>query len=984
MDYILSHIENQLSLLDEGSYDYITCLRTRIEYSLFLCLGILWENFDKLQVSKQKNIIASLNNLSIGSAVSAIRELNAFSDQHTVFNKKCGKLLDSYPAIRNSKMGHGYEMSASIASALTPLYHDILNNSQLLQESCDIIVIKQYDSVTDKYVGIRFPANQNGQGVRWSCPKELIPHSQANFPQTYIVYRNTYHKISPFVFVDPSTQTPFVFNSLLEKLVGKVRLNSIFPAVSGSSSRDYNFNELVYLSTTDGNRQISQSNGTIMNIFKTNYDKYIDVGFHKLIEDFLFKNRAYVSATVWGHGGVGKTACIQKICYDLFNDNNKQFSYIIFITAKDRTYNPKTGKIDVSIGNISLYSEVIRSIASVLFDDVDSTLTSEALAEYERRISNFEDTLLIVIDDYETFEDSEKAKISDFLGKLDTHYHKAIITTRNRRFVIGQPISCNELDCQSTKSFIQTAIKEQHSAHCTDMDRVLSDESLLTRIFEATSGRPIFIYQFIYLFIQKGYQQDLIDGIRNSPNAQEFLYGRIYQYLSNPAQYLFASISALTDTDLRFNLNILEHILSKVITEKAQFEESLEELENQRVIELSGNTYGRVYSPELLKIMETQYQKYPQDFKSTVKNLLDEIGGKSIKGSIFEAMLEQADRSRTFGNEEETISKYRHLLNDSNVPPSVQKTAIKHLADYLSNFRLNTVSAIIAMEEYLSLFPDDADIYILYTYLLWSQGVDEKEKAVNIIRDFFDKANHKKTSLNYLTYFALGVGYTIDFDIRYKAYSKEGLRKKQYSKTFNEYGKLLFDYVKNHPYIKGKPALFHNIRVALVQTAKLCNAMGQDGKNPDIVEYGLEICTWMRQSAVKEPFLGQITRLQNSLQNITPNSLHSDMTPSSMLSPNMETGLTDSDDTQDSFWSAGKQYNIDDIVEVTVVRIMPYGVLVSLDESTKGLIHISEIADRYIANINAEFTVGHSYTARIIEIDFTSRHISLSTTQFHS
>lgn len=982
MDYILSRIENQLSLLDEGSYDYITCLRTRIEYSLFLCLGILWENFDKLPADKQTSIISSLDNLSIGSAVSAIRDLNALSS-YAVFNKKCGRLLDSYPAIRNAKMGHGYEMAAGVASALAPLYRDIFANSQLLQEACDIIVVKQYDPTTDQYSGIRFPADQNGQGTRWSCPKELIADDKAEFPKTYMVYRDTYHKISPFVFVDPSTQTPFVFNSLVEKLVGKVRLNSIFPAVSGSSSRDHSFNELIYLSQTDGRRQISQSNGTIMNVFEPNYDKYIDVGFHKLIEDFLFRNRAYVSATVWGHGGVGKTACIQKVCYDLFNNSEKQFSYIVFITAKDRTYNPKTGKINASAEHISLYSELIKSIAAVLFSDVDAPLTDAALAEYEQRISSFEDTLLIVIDDYETFEDSEKAKMADFLSKLDTRYHKAIITTRNRRFAIGQSLSCNELDCQGTKVFIQTVVKEQHAAHYADMERVLADEALLTRIFKATSGRPIFIYQFIYIFMQKGYREDLLDGIRSNPNAQEFLYGRIYQYLSQPAQYLFATISTLIDDDLRFNLNILEHILSKVIAEKAQFEESLAELESQKVIELAGDTYGRVYSQELLEIMINQYQKYPQDFQSTVKNLLDEIGGKNIKGSVFAAMLEQADRSRTFGNEEETISKYRHILNSPKAPHDIRKTAVKHLADYLSNSRLDTASAIRTVEEYLPAFPDDVDIYIYYTYLLWSQGVAEKEKAVNAIQSFFSKPNHKKTNPDYLTYFALGVGYIIDFDIRYRKYSKGGLRKAQYNRTFNEYGKLLFKYVKDHPYMKGKPALFHNIRVALVQTAKLCNAMGQDGKCPDVVAYGLEICAWMQQSAVKEPFLSQITHLQNSLQNIVSNPTQPDKSLPGILGPNMETGLTDSDDTQDSFWSGGKQYSVGDVVEVTVTRIMSYGVFASLDESTKGLIHISEIADRYIADIGSEFTVGQSCTARIIGIDFTSQRISLSTTQFH-
>lgn len=64
--------------------------------------------------------------------------------------------------------------------------------------------------------------------------------------------------------------------------------------------------------------------------------------------------------------------------------------------------------------------------------------------------------------------------------------------------------------------------------------------------------------------------------------------------------------------------------------------------------------------------------------------------------------------------------------------------------------------------------------------------------------------------------------------------------------------------------------------------------MGQDGKCPDVVAYGLEICAWIQQSAVKEPFLSQITHLQNSLQNIVSNPAQPDKSLPGILSPNME------------------------------------------------------------------------------------------------
>ena len=981
MDFILKRIENNLLLCDPGSYDYITCLRARIEYCLFLCLGFTWKNFDGIAPEKQQKIVSDLSNLSIGSTVAAIRDLDS-SHKEVLATKKCGKFIDDYPSIRNKKMGHGYEMGAAIASALEPLYQDLIDNIPLLKESCDIIVIRRYNTSSESYEGIRFSSDANGQGARWSCPKELLPQEEQEFPRTYISYNDQYFKISPFVFIDPTSQQPFVFSSLTEKIIGKVKLCSLLPSISGVDHIELNFKELECLSKSDDGRQFSQSNGTIMNLFSPNYSQYVDVGFHKLIENFLHKNRAYVSATVWGHGGVGKTACIQKVCYDLFNSNNKSFSYIVFISAKDRVYNTKTGSIDSNTGNVRLYSEVIECITSVLFGAIDPLGDNvEKLSEYESRICNFEDSMLVVIDDYETFEDIEKEKISAFLSRLNAQYHKVIITTRNKRFVIGEAISCNELDIAKTKEFIESVVKAQYSDHYPAMHKLLADEDALHCIHKATSGRPIFIYQFIYIYIQKGYREKVIADIRSSPNAEEFLYGRIFDYLSTSAKYIFATISILTDNDLRFNLNVLEHVLSKAISDEDLFATSLEELSNQRVIELISEGYGRVYSQELLKIMSAQYQKFSPDFQSTVKNLLDGIGGKNITGSIFEAMLEQADKSRIFGNEKETTGLYRRVLNNENIPYALRKTALKHITDYLSNARLNIPSAICVMEEYLSAFADDAEIYTLYVYLLWSQGKIEKEKATNVIRTYFASENHKKTDPKNLTFFALGTGYCIDFDLQYREYPTESLRRAQLAKTFNEYGKMLFDNVRRRV-LKGKPALFHNIRVALIQTVKLCCAMGKDGKNTDKINYGLTICQWMLNSNIKEPFLTQISRLEEDLKKSANvcGATKAETLPN--LEPQIDTTQSGSTVSEDSIWNNGKQYSVGDVVDVKITRIMSYGAFASLDQETTGLIHISEIADRYIEDIFTEFTPGEICKAKVVAIEATNQRITLSTMDF--
>ncbi|MBB6177597.1 general stress protein 13 [Anoxybacillus tengchongensis] len=66
------------------------------------------------------------------------------------------------------------------------------------------------------------------------------------------------------------------------------------------------------------------------------------------------------------------------------------------------------------------------------------------------------------------------------------------------------------------------------------------------------------------------------------------------------------------------------------------------------------------------------------------------------------------------------------------------------------------------------------------------------------------------------------------------------------------------------------------------------------------------------------------------------------------------------------------------IVTGIVTGIQPYGIFVSLDERTQGLIHISEITDGYVKNIYDYVNVGESVRVKIIAIDEKTKRISLS------
>ena len=72
------------------------------------------------------------------------------------------------------------------------------------------------------------------------------------------------------------------------------------------------------------------------------------------------------------------------------------------------------------------------------------------------------------------------------------------------------------------------------------------------------------------------------------------------------------------------------------------------------------------------------------------------------------------------------------------------------------------------------------------------------------------------------------------------------------------------------------------------------------------------------------------------------------------------------------------KYKIGDIITVSITSIVPYGVFVKVDDDYTGLIHISEISNSYINNIEKYFKLETTLKTKIISIDEEKKHLSLS------
>lgn len=73
-----------------------------------------------------------------------------------------------------------------------------------------------------------------------------------------------------------------------------------------------------------------------------------------------------------------------------------------------------------------------------------------------------------------------------------------------------------------------------------------------------------------------------------------------------------------------------------------------------------------------------------------------------------------------------------------------------------------------------------------------------------------------------------------------------------------------------------------------------------------------------------------------------------------------------------------KKYYPGSVVEGKVIGIKPYGVFVALDEQMVGLLHISEITEGFVADINSFVKIGEVIETKILDVDYNENRAKLS------
>lgn len=78
-----------------------------------------------------------------------------------------------------------------------------------------------------------------------------------------------------------------------------------------------------------------------------------------------------------------------------------------------------------------------------------------------------------------------------------------------------------------------------------------------------------------------------------------------------------------------------------------------------------------------------------------------------------------------------------------------------------------------------------------------------------------------------------------------------------------------------------------------------------------------------------------------------------------------------------------QEFNVGDVIETTIMNFANYGVFTDCGQGYKGLIHVSNIANEFVKNVQDYFSVNQVIKAEIVNIDHKNKKIGLSTKQFN-
>lgn len=786
MDYIINLLNNDLEISEENSVDQSTLLKERVEYYLIMAMGYLYnKNVTQVSTEVMKEVNDNLLNLTFGKVISNIRKLDI---EHELWENKKKKyeLLNGYTKIRNEYIGHGYiheDAVGELKNAYIDYFSDMCSKLIWFQKNKEYILVTGKDD--NNYYGIRFNTQRKNT---WICNRKVLEKlGDVVEKDVFLMIDGVYYKISPFVLIENKGMDIYLFSSLSDKRTGEVKLCRLLVSAKPKKL----VVPLFICDYVEDGIYKKSSSGTIMNKFDLNYKKYMETPVEQDIFEYLENNTSNVQATLWGHGGVGKTAAVQYVCDSIFHGyvtEKNRFKYVIFTTAKDRKFDPRSGEI-IKLENLRTYADIIQQIMMLIFEEKVED-NPKSIIECEERIAQIEDKFLLVVDDFETYSDTDKQSIQEFINRLNINYHRVIITTRNKKLANGIPIQTSEFNEDDTINFFNNIVSDEFPQYINKANEIILLKDNCIAIHKATEGRAISIHHFVNLLVQRGFSNDLLKELHASENMSRFLYDRIYDLLSDEAKKVFCCIALLVNKEsLIFSIKTVEFIVDKIIGEQS-LDDLLDELVDQKVVEKTGTEFlYRVYASNIYAEMKLRYDKLDNEIKKVIDEKKKQLGGSFEIRSIGSALLATARKVKVTGTYEEIREKYLFAIKNKNVDSENKKEAI---IEYLEFVATNGKDSKDILENKKNIFlKGDKEIEEMYVKALWNIDQKGKDEAIAVLI----KKEYSKIEKNNVNDICLKLWYGISYYLELYKRKDDISYKNKLTELLYE-GNKLFDYIR--------------------------------------------------------------------------------------------------------------------------------------------------------------------------------------------
>lgn len=438
-------------------------------------------------------------------------------------------------------------------------------------------------------------------------------------------------------------------------------------------------------------------------------------------------------------------------------------------------------------------------------------------------------SLLLIIDDFETFSDEEQSKINAFISGLDSSRHKVIITTRNSRLTEGKNFTVSSLSKENTIKFLHDEIERNHRNYIKYYDDLVQSEENKEKLYETTErGIPIFILQWITLFVQNPTESSLLNSsLGTRKEAKEFLTGRIYDTIMKNSRVMYCAISQVVkEPELTFTKKQLYEVCKKYYTTDDDFNNALEELEDLYIIDrYKGDGISKsdsVYSLFLkshLEDMRNRFVNLDKNLQESIKTKADKL---SNSDDVYTSLLYDAEKKKIDKSETEVVSAYRHLLNIENCPIEIKESALDELVRFYFQRKENGEDIIKLFEEFKTFFYHSPKLMYDTIYCLWGTTSEEdKNYDYSLINEYI-KQIKAISSENVRTY-SLGLGYYIKHYID----TKQSLRDHSF---IDESGDKLFEYITHLNSESDKNSVkrcSHEIQIALHKIIELYSVLSK-------------------------------------------------------------------------------------------------------------------------------------------------------------